>query len=180
MRLLVYINLDFPGIDGDGQTWWPVPGDKWFWIEPSSERDLRRAPSLERFIRIDSDDRTKELDFASLSLSQYLLHRLHVRLIRSYTNGGDTVMHMRQLEWRQTVFVSTRREGQHKCDAEPCSEHFWMDVTCFNGTFVPFNTLRRMYEILGETLEWTQTGRELELPEGAWRLLRVERDQQGE
>jgi len=176
MKTLIYTDLLYPGIDGDGQVLWPLPDDVFSWIEPSSERDLRRAPELEKLLKLGQwiDDR---VDYADLTSVQWLYFRIHGRLFRSYTKGTDTFIHMRQLDWRKTVFA-TVRDGPHECPGLGCLEHTWTEATCFNGTFVGQATTLLVYAALGEEMEWLTPSRGLRLPDEAWGLLHAERQRQ--
>jgi hypothetical protein len=63
-------------------------------------------------------------------------------------------------------------EASHVCDGQ--DDHLWMDQTDFGGKVVPLRILDEIYyEMLGEERTWMTPGRDLELPDEAWALLRT-------
>ena len=90
----------------------------------------------------------EDIDYTALTHEEWIRHRVRVRLFRSYHRGNDILLHMRELEWRKTVFA-TKRELPHLCQQEGCDEHYWTHATCYNGLGVDSETLTAVYGLDG-------------------------------
>jgi len=62
-------------------------------------------------------------------------------------------------------------ESRRDCHGEDCDDHFWENSTDFNGLRVSEEILKEVYECKRESIDWTKGGRDLELPDAAWKVL---------
>ena len=123
------------------------------WMQTSNSRDIK--------------------DFENLSPSSWCSSDIQSALIRTYTNGKYWLIHFRANKTSPSVYHG---EGHEQADGKCLAHNDWLDLAIFNpGHRITDEVLSRVYSILGETKEWENPGRDLELPEEAWAVLRASR-----
>ena len=170
--------MEWPEVDGYGYTTSIVHPDErhdFYAILEDCAADILRAPRLGTLIKL--GEWFEAIDYTALSPEEWIRHRVRVRLFRSFHRDNDSLLHMRELEWKKTVFA-TKRELPHICPSDGCDEHYWTNATCFNGFGVNSETLLAVYGLAGQEMDWKTPGRGLELPNDAWELLVRWRQQQ--
>jgi hypothetical protein len=122
--------------------------------------------------------------------------------------SGDEFFHTRRLRlealrpgrWRyegkvslQSLPVSVRLERlktplhsslEGTCQGDgKCVAHYWENITNFRGHRVPEEVLKRVYMAMGgesgDDISWKMPGRDLEMPQASWAVLREWYDQSG-
>ena len=95
-------------------------------------------------------------------------------LIRSYSNGTDSLVHFRGLEtapdaYHSDISIRPRNDCHHHDD--------WFDLAIFSTEkLVSEDILSQVYTLAEDSKDWEEPGRDLELPEGAWDVLRNSQD----
>lgn len=163
--------MEWPEFDGYGHTTsivHPDERDKFYAVLEDCAADISRAPRLGTLIKL--GEWFEDIDYTAFTHEQWIRHCVRVRLFRSYHRGNDTLLHMRELEWKKTVFA-TKKDLPHICQEEGCDEHYWTHATCFNGFGVDSETLIAIYGVIGQEMDWFTPKRGSELPDDAWELL---------
>ncbi|WWC72967.1 uncharacterized protein I206_106931 [Kwoniella pini CBS 10737] len=142
-------------------------------ISPHVINHLRQAPNL---LAIQFSCLSNLSIEEALDSSKWNDKRVNGVLIRCYTNQatGEEFYHFKRLELLTVQPKIYDHQYAEKYETmRKAGEIRWVDHTSFRNATVPPPILNKVYKLLGQSIEWQEPGRNMELPESAWQVLRL-------
>jgi hypothetical protein len=117
--------MRWPEFDGYGYTASIIHPDErngFHTIQEDYAAGVLRAPRLIKLVKL--GEWFEHIDHMALMSEQWLCHRVRIRLFCSYHRGDHVLLHMRELEWKETVFAN-EANLPHISVGPRCDDHFW-------------------------------------------------------
>jgi hypothetical protein len=136
------------------------------YVIPSTVAQLRACPSLTTvyFSVYGAEPNPDPLKWCT--------KRTNGILVRTYSNGVDEFVHLRRLELLKVNSELYNDYNGDELDICNGKDHRWVDHTSYKGYRVLDDVLEQVYKSSGgQKKDWTEPGRDMSLPEKAWRAL---------
>ena len=114
--------------------------------------------------------------FRDVTPDRWCENALQGSLVRSYSKGIESFLIVRVTKMcrRCNQYIWTSKRRSRHSDRKEEKRHAWYDIGTYNGNQkVSGERISRVYEILGASVDWEEPGRDLQMPESAWEVVRA-------